>query len=188
MTMTSESVALAKLREAHKEEYDFYLKHAKKNQVEDWKDLPGFPVKLQMFCLSEYIEAALAIAEYEPEDDVIVARVPDVDAFYVSYGETYEEAKEMLVDAIHGCVELAMERGWEIPSIPGVETKTEIAEIHPAPGYSEPGARGRHVYMEDPDKGLSIPIPTHGDSDVPVGVIESILYQAGISREEWNSL
>ena len=62
---------------------------------------------MQSFCLSEYIEAALKIAVYEPEDDVIIAKVPDVDAFYISYGETYEEAKEMLADAIQGCVELA---------------------------------------------------------------------------------
>ena len=143
---------------------------------------------MQSFCLSEYIEAALEIAEYEPEDDVIIARVPDVDAFYISYGETYEEAKEMLADAIQGCVELAMERGWEIPTIPGVETKTEIAETHPALGYSESGPRDRHLYMEDPDKGLAIPIPMDGSGDVPAGVIEIILHQAGISIEEWNSV
>ena len=130
--MTSESIALAKLREAHKEEYDFYVRHAEEGQISDWRDLPRFQVKLQSFCLSEYIEAALKIAVYEPEDDVIIAKVPDVDAFYISYGETYEEAKEMLADAIQGCVELAMERGWEIPPIPGAETKTEIAETHPA--------------------------------------------------------
>lgn len=132
MTTTSESIALAKLREAHKEEYDFYVQRAEECQISDWKDLPSFPMKLQSFCLSEYIEAALNIAVYEPDDDVIIAKVPDVDAFYISYGETYEEAKEMLADAIQGCVELAMERGWEIPAIPGSETKTEIAETHPA--------------------------------------------------------
>ena len=43
MTVSSEYVALAKLREAHKEEYDFYLKHAKKNQVEDWKESAWLP-------------------------------------------------------------------------------------------------------------------------------------------------
>ena len=111
MTMTSESVALAKLREAHKEEYDFYLKHAKKNQIEDWKELPSFPVRLQSFCLSEYIEAALAIAEYEPEDDVIIARVPGVNASYFTQGEDYEDAKEMLADAIEGSVVFALQMG-----------------------------------------------------------------------------
>ena len=129
MTMTSESVALAKLREAHKEEYDFYLKHAKKNQIEDWKELPSFPVRLQSFCLSEYIEAALAIAEYEPEDDVIIARVPGVNASYFTQGEDYEDAKEMLADAIEGSVLIALQTGQDVPPIPGSDVKIEIFEI-----------------------------------------------------------
>ena len=131
MTM-SESIALAKLREAHREEYDFYLKHAKKNHVKDWKDLPGFPVKLQSFCLSEYIEAALEIAEYEPEDDVIIARVPGVNAGYFTQGEDYEDAKEMLADAIEGSVVFALQMGWEVPPIPGSKVKMEIVEIDTA--------------------------------------------------------
>ena len=129
MTTTSESVALAKLRETHREEYDFYLKHAKKNQFKDWKDLPGFPVKLQMFCLSEYIEAALAIAEYEPEDDVIIARVPGVDAGYFTQGEDYEDAKVMLADAIEGSVLIALQTSQDVPLIPGSDVKIEIFEI-----------------------------------------------------------
>ena len=132
MTTTSESVALAKLREAHKEEYEFYLKHAKKNRIGDWKELPGFPVKLQSFCLSEYIEAALAIAEYEPEDDVIIARVPGVNASYFTQGEDYEDAKEMLADAIEGSVVFALQMGWEVPPIPGSKVKMEIVEIDTA--------------------------------------------------------
>ena len=132
MTSLSESVALAKLREAHREEYDFYVRRAEEDGIEDWKDLPSFPVKLQSFCLSEYIEAALEIAEYEPEDDVIIAKVPDVDAFYISYGETYEEAKEMLADAIEGSVVLALQMGWEVPPIPCSKVKMEIVEIDTA--------------------------------------------------------
>ncbi len=132
MTPTSESVALAKLMETHKEEYDFYLKHAKKNHVKSWKELPGFPVKLQSFCLSEYIEAALAIAEYEPEDDVIIARVPGVNASYFTQGEDYEDAKVMLADAIEGSVVFALQMGWEVPPIPGSKVKMEIVEIDTA--------------------------------------------------------
>ena len=132
MTTTSESVALAKLREAHKEEYDFYLKHAKKNHVKDWKDLPGFPVKLQSFCLSEYIEAALEIAEYEPDGDVIFAHVPGVEASYFTQGEDYEDAKVMLADAIEGSVLIALQKGWEVPPIPSSGAKVEIVEIDTA--------------------------------------------------------
>ena len=132
MTTTSESVALAKLREAHKEEYDFYLKHAKKNHVKDWKDLPGFPIRLQSFCLSEYVEAALAIAEYEPDGDVIFAHVPGIEASYFTQGEDYEDAKEMLADAIEGSVVFALQMGWEVPPIPGSKVKMEIVEIDTA--------------------------------------------------------
>ena len=52
MILTSESVALAKLKQAHKEEFDFYVEQARKNDAEDGKDLPYFPVRLQMFSLS----------------------------------------------------------------------------------------------------------------------------------------
>lgn len=132
MTPSSESIALAKLREAHKEEYDFYVRRAEEDGIEDWKDLPGFPVELQSFCLSEYIEAALEIAEYEPDGDVIFAHVPGIEASYFTQGEDYEDAKEMLADAIQGCVEIAIERGWEIPPIPGSDVKIEIAEADTA--------------------------------------------------------
>ena len=132
MMATSESVALAKLREAHKEEYDFYVRRAEEDGIRDWKGLPGFPVKLQSFCLSEYIEAALAIAEYEPEDDVIIARVPGVEAGYFTQGEDYEDAKEMLADAIEGSVVFALQMGWEVPPIPGSKVKMEIVEIDTA--------------------------------------------------------
>ena len=89
-------------------------------------------ISKQAFCLSEYIEAALAIAEYEPDGDVIFAHVPGVEASYFTQGEDYEDAKEMLADAIQGCVELAIERGWEIPPIPGSDVKIEIAEADTA--------------------------------------------------------
>ena len=129
MTTSSESVALAKLREAHKEEYDFYVRRSEEERITDWKDLPGFPVKLQMFCLSEYIEAALAIAEYEPDGDVIFAHVPSVEASYFTQGEDYEDAKEMLADAIEGSVIIALQMGWEVPPILGSDVKIEIFEI-----------------------------------------------------------
>ena len=132
MTTSSEFVALAKLREAHKEEYDFYVRRAEEGQISDWKELPGFPVKLQSFCLSEYIEAALEIAEYEPDGDVIFAHVPGVEASYFTQGEDYEDAKEMLADAIEGSVVIALQMGWEIPPIPGSGVKIEIAEINSA--------------------------------------------------------
>ena len=132
MTPSSESIALAKLREAHREEYDFYLRRAEEDRIKDWKDLPSFPVNLQSLCLSEYIEAALEIAEYEPDGEVILARVPGVEASYFTQGEDYEDAKEMLADAIEGNALIALQMGWKIPPIPGSEAKIEIVEINSA--------------------------------------------------------
>ncbi len=128
---TSESIALAKLKEAYREEYDFYLKHANRNRVKDWKDLPSFPIRLQALCLTDYLEAALEKAEYEPDDGMIVARAPGLRGAFTQ-GEDYEDAKEMLADAIEGNVLIALQMGWEIPPIPGAEVKIEIAEINPA--------------------------------------------------------
>ena len=128
MTTLSESVALAKLREAHREEYDFYVRRAEEDGVPDWKDLPEFPVKLQSFCMSEYMEAALAIAEYEPDGDVIFAHVPGVEAYYFTQGDDYGDAKEMLADAMEGSALMALQKGWEVPPIPGSGSKVEIVE------------------------------------------------------------
>ncbi len=128
MTPSSESVALAKLREAHREEYDFYVRHAKKNHIKDWEDLPGFPIRLQAFCLADYLKAALEKAEYEPDGEVIFANVPGLQGAFTQ-GENYEEARVNLQDAIEGNVLIALQMGWEIQPIPGSEVKIEIAEI-----------------------------------------------------------
>ena len=131
MAHSSESIALAKLREAHREEYDFYIAHAKKNHVEHWKDLPGFPIKLQAFCLADYLKAALARAEYEPDDGMVIARVPGMAGFY-SQGEDCEEARANLEDAIEGNILIALQMGWKIPHIPDSEVRIDIVEIDSA--------------------------------------------------------
>ena len=131
MILTSESIALAKLKEVHQEEYDFYVEHAMKKNVSDWRDLPGFPIRLQAFCLSDYLKATLEKAEYEPDDGMIIARVPGLQGAY-SQGENHEEARINLQDAIEGNVLIALQMGWEIPAIPGSEVKIEVAEIDSA--------------------------------------------------------
>ena len=128
MMLTSESVALAKLREAHKEEYDFYLKRASEGKIEDWKDLPRYPIKIQAFCLADYIRAALDRAEYEPDDGVVFASAPGMPGSFTQ-GESMEEARENLADAIEGNILIALQMGSEIPPIPGSEVKVDIVEI-----------------------------------------------------------
>ena len=84
-------------------------------------------VNLKSFSLADYLKAALDIAEYEQEDDMVVASVPNCAGFY-SQGESYEEARTNLLDAIEGNVMIALQMGWEIPNVPGIEIKTtEVA-------------------------------------------------------------
>ncbi|MCI0439364.1 MAG: type II toxin-antitoxin system HicB family antitoxin [Chloroflexi bacterium] len=77
--------------------------------------------RVKVFSLSRYIEAALNLAEYErDEDGMIVAGVPGVSGFFTQ-GETYEEARANLEDVVEGNVILALQLGWDIPRLPGVE-------------------------------------------------------------------
>ena len=121
-----ELAATQKLIQNHQEEHEFYIKYTKSHPVEEWRDIPDSPLKLTTFSLADYLKAALDIAEYEQDEDgLIVASVPNCVGFY-SEGESYEEARTNLLDAIEGNVMIALQMGWEILSIPGVEIKTEV--------------------------------------------------------------
>lgn len=49
-------------------------------------------------------------------------------------------------------------------------------------GWEGPFSGGKHLYMTKGEKTQTIPNP-HGD--IGVGLISSVLKQAGISKEEW---
>lgn len=75
---------------------------------------------VKVFPLSQYLQMALERAEYESDENgVIVARVPGVASFF-SQGETLEEARENLRDAIEGNLSLALQLGLPIPAIEGI--------------------------------------------------------------------
>jgi predicted RNase H-like HicB family nuclease len=79
--------------------------------------------KAKSFSLSAYIEQALKMAEYErDENGVVVASVPNISGFF-SQGENFEEARHNLQDAIEGNLLVALQLGFEIPQIAGVEMK-----------------------------------------------------------------
>lgn len=85
---------------------------------------------VKSFSLSKYLDAALAQIEYErDEDGVIVAFVPDADGFY-SQGDTFEEAREHLRDAIEQVVLVRLQLGWDLPTVPGVQIGE--VELHAA--------------------------------------------------------
>lgn len=77
--------------------------------------------RVRGFSLSEYLDAALGLAEYERGDTgSIFAIVPDKKGFF-SQGDTFEEARENLRDAIEGNVLLSLQLGISIPEIDGIE-------------------------------------------------------------------
>ena len=85
-------------------------------------------MKVRHFVLSRYVENALQHAEHErDENGVVIARVPDTSGFF-SQGDTFEEARENLRDAIEGNVVIALQLGHNIPQIEGIMIEEQDAE------------------------------------------------------------
>ena len=86
--------------------------------------------RIKIFSLTRYVSAALEAAEYErDEDDVVIGIVPNVSGFF-SQGQTYEEARSNLREAIEGNILVALQLGWEVPSIPGVDIEEQDVEVN----------------------------------------------------------
>jgi len=89
-------------------------------------------MRVRLFSLSSYVEAALKLAEYERDEaGMIVAAVPGASGFFAQ-GETHEEARANLEEVVEGNVLLALQLGWEIPSIPGIDIEERDVEAHSA--------------------------------------------------------
>ena len=87
--------------------------------------------KIMMFSISHYVQAALQHARYDvDEDGMIIAHVPNASGFF-SQGESFEEAREALRDAIEGNVVLALQLGFPIPPMEDV-----VIEVQDAPAYA----------------------------------------------------
>jgi predicted RNase H-like HicB family nuclease len=88
-------------------------------------------MKVKQFSLRDYLERALELAEYErDEDGVMVARVPNADGFYAQ-GNSVEEARSELADVIEGNIILALQLGFEIPKLSGIEfTEQDFVQTH----------------------------------------------------------
>jgi predicted RNase H-like HicB family nuclease len=88
--------------------------------------------KLRFFSLLHYLEAALALAEYERnENGVVIAQVVGAAGFFAQ-GDTFEEARLNLRDVIEGNVLLALQLGFAIPSIRGIIIEERDAQALPA--------------------------------------------------------
>jgi len=55
-------------------------------------------------------------------------------------------------------------------------------------GYNGPIPGGRHVHMVHHASHKVIPVPSHGNKDVGVGLLRKIVRDAGISVDEWQKL
>lgn len=85
--------------------------------------IPKTGRKAKVFSLTKYIEKSLEKAEYfKDENGIVIAKVPEKSGFFAQ-GDTFEEARENLKDVIEGNVLLALQLGYEIPQIEGVEIK-----------------------------------------------------------------
>ena len=88
--------------------------------------------KVKMLSISRYVQAALEQAEYErDENGVVVARVPGASGFF-SQGETFEEARDNLRDAIEGNLSLALQLGLLIPALAGVSIEEQNVPTYAA--------------------------------------------------------
>jgi predicted RNase H-like HicB family nuclease len=84
--------------------------------------------KVRLLPLARYVQAALARAEYErDEDGVVIAQVPNASGFFAQ-GETFEEARENLQDVIEGNVLLALQLDLPIPDVDGIHAEERDVE------------------------------------------------------------
>ncbi|MBI4312632.1 MAG: type II toxin-antitoxin system HicB family antitoxin [Chloroflexi bacterium] len=88
--------------------------------------------RVKVLSLSKYVQTAMALAVYEKDENgVVVATVPNAAGFFAQ-GDTYEEARANLEDAIEGNVLLALQLGWEIPSLPGFTVEERDVSANPS--------------------------------------------------------
>jgi predicted RNase H-like HicB family nuclease len=86
--------------------------------------------KLRTFSLLRYVDAALALADYDrDENGVVIAVVPGASGFFAQ-GDTFEDARTNLRDVIEGNVLLALQLGLPIPVVPGVPIEGQDAEAN----------------------------------------------------------
>ena len=84
--------------------------------------------RVKVFSLSRCVQAVLKQAEYgRDEDGVVVAEVPGGMGF-VAQGDSYEEARVNLEEAVEGNVLLALQLGWDVPPVAGVDIEEQNVE------------------------------------------------------------
>lgn len=55
-------------------------------------------------------------------------------------------------------------------------------------GFELVHVRGSHHYLRRPGGSRLVVVPVHGNRDLPIGTLRSVLRQAELSREDLNEL
>ena len=74
-----------------------------------------------------------------------------------------------------------------MPKLPQVNARQTLAALRRA-GFEEMRKDGSHTFMAHHQRKRSAVVPEHGGRDLAVGTLHSILYQAGLSVEEFIAL
>jgi predicted RNA binding protein YcfA (HicA-like mRNA interferase family) len=61
----------------------------------------------------------------------------------------------------------------------------EVITILERAGWHRDHTTGSHYLMRHPDKPRLVPVPFHGDRDIKIGVLRSIIRQAGMTVDEF---
>lgn len=70
--------------------------------------------------ITEYIQAALRRANYEQEDGVYYADVPDMPGV-LAYGATLEACRQQLIEVIEGWLLVGIRHGDPLPVLDGID-------------------------------------------------------------------
>ena len=71
--------------------------------------------------------------------------------------------------------------------LPRASGKRVVAALQRA-GFELTHVRGSHHYLRKPGVARIVPVPVHGNRNLPAGTLRSILRLAGLTAEELNEL
>ena len=132
---------------------------------------------------AEYLQAAMRHAVYERiEDGTYFGSIPGFQGVW-SDAATLEEAQAELAEVLEEWILFRISRQLDLPEVDG-HTLAYANLTHL--GFEGPFAGTKYMFMQRGDVTLHIPNPHQ--EDISQALLQRILKQAGISREEWEAL
>jgi predicted RNA binding protein YcfA (HicA-like mRNA interferase family) len=74
-----------------------------------------------------------------------------------------------------------------VPRLPRVSGKA-LVKVLQRSGFVLSHVRGSHHYLRRPGQDKLVTVPVHGNRDLPMGTLKSILRQSGLTGEELANL